>query len=699
MNLQRQNDTPGLWVNPAWQEGTAGTFAVVIGVSQYPHLDCGAEPAQDFDEAWIQEAKGLGQLKVSALTAFELFQWLAQAYRFDAAPIAKCWLLLSPTDLERQNTPDVDGHLERPTLGACQKALRAWRATIQRLPKEAQRDSRTLFFFSGHGLQVTHERQVLLPCDYLGGDAPNWNDALSTYNLRFGLESLEVPHRFYFVDACRNDFPEIRGKEVRGLDVLPENEDAYAGIRAAAILYATSTSKQAWQPDDPSKGISLYGRALLDGLRGQPDIELKAKNGLVTVGFNKLEGFVAERIVALLKNFQSSAQQPVQPSGIVRDEVVTEIDRGFLAGSRPEVTVPPGGGPGGTMVDPDARSSEERSQGVEGAILETLPHARSVDPAVQRGVWADDFNIGHDLFGSELVTEIWSNRLRVFALGNRSWLERDQLVLQEVRHDDDTRHYLAELAVDDDDPLGHWIQMVDLAEKAHGCVLPSDRFGRPRYTLELELEGETGDRGTIARLEARLSDDSPGPQAAAARLWRRYRNADVGDAVSAFELSELEGMVREKLDSPIAATVAALILLRAHRMDLLHYWLKNLADWIDELPDGPVLWAEQVMRQEQDRELAFAQAAEYLGLILERGIPYTSETLSYAASLLDRLNSIADQIPEDSRDRLHQVQQTVQSALRYFQPGGLFTNYAHFDPAETPPVLASVALLDAPVPR
>ena len=65
MSLEARTTEPGLWVNPAWQAGTPGTFAVIIGVSAYPHLVGG--------EAEVSETFGLGQLRVSALTAYEVF--------------------------------------------------------------------------------------------------------------------------------------------------------------------------------------------------------------------------------------------------------------------------------------------------------------------------------------------------------------------------------------------------------------------------------------------------------------------------------------------------------------------------------------------------------------------------------------------------------------------------------------------------
>ena len=90
MTLTPHPTEPGLWVNPAWQEGTAGAFAVVVGVSRYPEIARRAEARR--------ETYDLGQLGVSALTAFEFFRWLGEGYRVEGCPLALCWLLLSPTD-------------------------------------------------------------------------------------------------------------------------------------------------------------------------------------------------------------------------------------------------------------------------------------------------------------------------------------------------------------------------------------------------------------------------------------------------------------------------------------------------------------------------------------------------------------------------------------------------------------------------
>jgi hypothetical protein len=181
----------------------------------------------------------------------------------------------------------------------------------------------------------------------------------------------------------------------------------------------------------------------------------------------------------------------------------------------------------------------------------------------------------------------------------------------------------------------------------------------------------------LTRLEASLAFDNPEPLAVAAELWQRYRTADVGAAVSAFELSMLERMVQEKLDSPLVATVATLILLRANRLDLLHDWVRNLANWFEARPDGPALWAEQLMRQSTAAQ-HHQEAADYLIDLLQRGLPHTSEAIGYAARLTGMLRRSSEDLPPEQTQPLSRLNEFLQEALVYFRPGGLFTTYAGF---------------------
>jgi hypothetical protein len=669
MTLQAQGGAPGVWVDPAWQAGQPGTFAVVIGVSRYLHLDGGPHPTPDNGQAWIAEARKLGQLHVSALAAFRFFCWLRDRYRMDGAPLAKCWLLLSPTADEQVCEPGIATHIAAPTLAACTNALRSWSQEMKLLPLAVKEASRSLFFFSGHGLEVHVDQQVLLPADYLAPPAPNYNDAISTQNLKNGLASLEVPYRFHFLDACRNDFPVLRAKRLQGADILSEDESAlsYAGVRAAAFLHATASAFQAWQRTDPQKGISIFGEALLEGLKGQPDIELYRKNGSVSVRFSKLEGFVASRVVQLLSQAGAAVRQPVQPSGIVRDEDVTLIDAGDLP-LRPK-PVPPG--PEKPAPLPTEAIAVDRAAQVQRTIDAAVTHSVSVTEP--HSVWATNFAVGHAIFDhSETVTGLWS-QARLYALGSHKWINADAIQLHKVERQGDKRSFRVEMTVNAQDDVGHWLQLGEA-----GCLLPDDLYDRPRFVIEFDLPFVEQGSPDITRLDVYLAaDQAYPPLSEGARIWNQYRTGDVASAVTSYELGSLESMVREKMASYLGAVIGALVLLRANRLDLLHQWLRNLSNWFPLRSDGAVLWAEQLLRQRpQGNEWAINEASKQLSLVLERGLPQTGEGLSYAAGTCGRLLKLRDGVlARDVRAQLQRVQDIISEHLAYFQPGGLFAAY------------------------
>jgi hypothetical protein len=680
MSLEARTTEPGLWVNPAWQAGTPGTFAVIIGVSAYPHLAGG--------EAEVPETFGLGQLRVSALTAYEMFRWLGQDYRVDGCPLAMCWLLLSPTAEERAYAPNLADNLTLPTFDRCKQALRFWHFHMQQLPQTAAETSRALFFFSGHGLEVHQEHQVLLPNDYLAPPGTNWNDAISTDNLKKGLASLGVARQFFFLDACRNDHHALRSKKVTGTEILPEDESALVNpILVAPLLYATASGQQAFQQPTPQQGLSLFGRALLDGLLGTPDIKLYWQEDIGTVSLFPLQGYVKQRVIELLRQAGAQMLQPVKLSGIVDDEAITYLARAAVASlptpppllERSEALpiAPPGAAP----------TARERSERITRALDITFSRVHDVAATLRRSVWSLDFGIGHRLFEHEDITAVWSQQVQIYALQRQRWLpDPDALVLHRVALSDGS--YRIECSIAADDPLGYWLEIVDPAGVTHGCVLPTDQSWSPRYLLEFDITSEERGARRFRDLQASLAQENPDFLSEAARLWQRYRTADVGEAVEAFETSVIEQMVQLKLESPLAATVASLILLRANRLPLLHDWVRNLANWFEARPDGAALWAEQVMRQQRRGvEAALTEAATYLTQLLWRGLPHTSEGFAYAARLCDTLRRLEKHLPDDTRTRLEQLGEHFQTALVSFSPGGLFTTYSGFAPQTDPTTL------------
>jgi hypothetical protein len=641
--------SPGLFVNPDWTEGTPGTFAVVIGVSDYPFLDEGSrqEPGTD--------TFGLGQLHVSAATARRFFDWLAHRYGFMVAPPARCWLLLSPTnqELEAFGVGSVeDLGAAQATLENCEHALGWWSETMHRLPKAAADQSRGLFFFSGHGLEVWQDRQILLPSDYLRPPGRAVNGAISTANLRKGLASAPVPNQFLFVDACRNDVPRLREFVVEGREILNVRQAAGTNPDTlTGILYASATGTQTWQPRELAQGYSLFGGAVVDGLDGADGIELEGcDNTNCEIRFYPLQTYVRTRMAEALDAFNSTEKARVRDGGSAPECGITLIRaRGLTAGAPAPVVISP--------------------EPVINARYAIRDDGLSWTPA-------DGYAAGHAIFCSERMTDIWAREMRVHDLASGAELPREAIVVRSVWRSHDTGTF--RIGIDlTTRSSGYWLRFADAAGQQVACVLSGDDPMTPRYELEIDLETENAGSGYhprwVSRLEAGLSPLNREPIDTMARIWRKYETRNIAVAAADLDLQELETALRYKRISPLAATIAGLVLLRARRLDLLHStWLRNLSDWFPAIPDAPVLWAEQLRLANGHPDLSPDQLlearAEHLHRLTQRGLPRLSEVLPIAWRQLAEL-------PEEGIDPPWRAPllNKILTAMRYHRPGGLFT--------------------------
>jgi hypothetical protein len=722
----------GLWTDPHWNPGTPATFAVIIGVSRYRHLKDGEEPTDSQGRTWIAEAKDLGQLHVSALTAFRMFCWLAGQYRHEA-PLARCWLLLAPKAQEEPLLILPDSSAVRwgePSLANCNAAIRWWSSTMRSLPRAVASGSRGLFFFSGHGLESTQERQLLLPCDYLAPPEPNINAAISTSNLRYGLGSLKVNQQLFFVDACRNDHKELRGKEMVGTKILVEEDTSTLPPELLTpVLYSTGPGQRSWEYRDPSKGISIYGQALLDGLCGKPNIEIKGAGQQCRIELSPLEQYVRARVLQLLEAAKSKERQFVRLGGQSDTSMtITYVDPPAPAAAptaagpkvvarEHEIVVP------AAEFDAVRNSLEQdrattirgihfRSDGMVKFELYTkaadLPQpldqtfpARVPLPASEALAaetpirelsatrkfsprWLEDWSEGHRLFGSETVTALWQERTKVWLLGKRKWRGAQAIRIAEVARDEDRGRYRVRLQIAEKEDVGYWLQMTDEEGTVHACMLPRDvpinpaDARDPVYELSIDRSPSDGVR-RIIRLEGYLGDQS-GSLSYAATLWRRYTTEHVAAAVQESEAKELRTVIENKIKSPLAATIAALVLLRANRLDRLpQRWLRNLANWFPRLPDGAVLFAERRLREKQTTKkgakLALQEAAAHLLMVRDRGIPRTSEVFDYAVSLVGRLKD-AKELGARVREGLNELDNYLDNAFALYRTGGLFSSFS-----------------------
>jgi Caspase domain len=635
MALQPETDRAGRWADPTWTGDTAATFAVVIGVSRYHHLHG--------DDATY----GLDQLSVSALTAFRFFEWLRDRYRLDGQPLVRCWLLLSPTEAERAWEPGLASSVD-PTLDNCQSAIHEWYAEMRSLHPFHSKDSRALFFFSGHGLEFRDGHHLLLPSDYLRGAYGQVDHAMNVANLYHGLRDLPLAESYFFVDACREDHAALRELMPEGRRILnrPLSYRTRPDLKSA-ILYASGPGAAAWQPTGPEHGMSVFGQALVEALGGKGGFETRDARHFVN--FRHIDDYVGQRVGELLASSDPPVKQPVKLGG----------ER--LAGM------------GSTAMCELRKAPVPRAYAPRAYALEMLdaftPISREnwTGPSTEGG-----FDESLRALPNEFLTQLlWNASVVDLQTGEQRLLRehgREWLTLGRVSRHARLRRFSVVLRP----TRALWLEFHGLDhDTTAACVLPDDDGGHvaPLYTMELDYSADQAGYELLSDLNVVLSPANVGPLARAARLWSRFKALDVADAPRPEEADLLEDILRDKRDSPLGATVAALLLSRVGRDDLLHDWVRNLTQWFPSRPDPCVVLMEQQLR--------FMPAGARMDLaplfMLEsRGLPHTAEALSLAARHADDLR---DLVAEDDHERLAALRKRLRSAIAVFRPGGLCATF------------------------
>ena len=173
---------------------------------------------------------------------------------------------------------------------------------MKALPLKAAQASRSVFFFSGHGIEEELDNQILLPSDWLHPELENPDEALSTQNVWKALSGIEVPLHFLFLDACQSDHRVFQGQSVQGRPVLPVPKARAANPDCEApLLYASASGTVAYQPRTPADGCSFFGQAVLEGLRGKGGIKLDLTENPILVDLSTLKPFLNRRVAALIR--------------------------------------------------------------------------------------------------------------------------------------------------------------------------------------------------------------------------------------------------------------------------------------------------------------------------------------------------------------------------------------------------------------
>jgi|GEM_PF-2173541 len=645
-----------LWTNPEWDQTKPGTFAVVIGVSKYDHL------------AGDDQSYGLGQLYVSALTAYRFFSWLKDEYHHPELPLAKVWLLLSPTLAETQMMQGLQTDGFRPaSFNHCEIAIGEWFESIQALDSMVSEKSRTLFFFSGHGLEVTRDKQILLPSDYLSPPVRNVNKALSTYNLYTGMGATPVPEHFFFLDACRNDHAKLRELSLEGTPVLnPCPSWRTRPDVISPIVYATGPGASAWAPLNPQQGISVFGRALVECLECVEGVHAWYDNKRYWVTFRGLEDYLDPRVRELLQGAGLRIKQPVQISVAAGKTPICEVVKPAISRGISEMAPPSGPYLAEVFLDIAPKPLETM------LALAPLPL-----PPGWRG---PDDSGGHlyNIIKNEFMTKLLSeakvyNLTGHFSADIQTVVAENDLIFREIARTDDRHTYTIEVELRSGDQVLEFTDEVNHQKVA--AVLIRDVGSYPRYTLRFDFMEKPSQELFIAGLDVSLANSNEGVMQEAAKLWNRYRGNDISKDGTPAEFGLLERLLFGKCESPLAATVAALLLLRSRRFDLMHDWLGNLANWFPDRPDGWVIWVEQLLRAKQDEGLDLAING-FLNLE-HLDLPLTAEALGHAARQVGELLAFAfppsESWTEDQLKKhkaLKRLQVRLNRALAMLRPGG-----------------------------
>lgn len=673
MALEIVSGVPGLWRDPQWAPAMPGVYALIAGVSAYPHLEGGAAPAP--------ETHQLEQLLSSAATAAALFEWLRTSFRREELPVVWCYLLLSPTAAERAAFDAVGlSHYATPDYAGLQLAIQCWTGNVPSQPP-ASRKSRTLFFFSGHGVQANWS-PLLLPSDYLNPalGQPHLENCISARELRKWMEENPVAEHLAFIDACRNEFSPLAAKGASAHSVFPTTPPGGPAPRSAASLAATSPNAVAYQ--FPGRPHTFFGQAVLEALSGLAD------RGDAKVDFRELVDYVRPRVNVLLQAAAGTAlDQTVRPT-IDGDEelVVTELPTPPAQAPMPPVPAPRGSAP--PVPAPPAPTLPGAAPGAAGlgaaagrALAARFDEALTVrEPIPLEGLRAS-FGEAVRRFGHEYVSLAWfEGGVGLHSLGDGSALAGGATVVEVARDEASSRVRVDLLLA----PHPHGVLLV--FEGAHSVqrerlalALPTDEQGEVpiRLTLTLARVDRGGDP-KLQKVEAWL-----GPAAANPHydyLWRLTEEAEFGSLTRAAQRADagrLQRAAQDKINGQAAATAGMLLLARAGQLARVGEWTRNLMNWFPQLPDGAVLWAESLrdaVARGERRPFGVDDPLDEMAAALEtlwsRGLPFFADSVELADALLRHL--LRAPIAEARRERLAELARWLERVFELAQPAGHF---------------------------
>jgi hypothetical protein len=695
MTFDRDLSTRGLWRDP--KPAVGGVHALIIGISDYPHLDGGSGPI-------APSTGGMGQLEVSALTAARIFNWLRARGAAGGAPLKSCRLLLAPCAAER---PRVDaltsGWYADATFSSVEDMTVTWADRLV-IGADEPGPNVAFFFFSGHGAEHISQPS-LMAMDILDTRTvrgPKYAIALNS--LLQSVRTFGVDRALFFVDACRTAPEVIKRLNIIGQPVLDPLVDAKRSPEALVWLQATQRGASAYQVSGAQ--ATIFGQGLLDGLEGlAPTFEpYNCDTNPWTLEFQGLERFVKLAVRAILAQHSATKLQPVEPGGNPYNGDALVAERIPAPGHAMRPQSPPPHPPSDSSVVPPIDIAAAHFMHVQSDdILRTfrpIPAGKVRELRLNDPVTGDlaDLAVMHEILGHEGATVPWAYSVRVLDKRTGEPLGPGVVRIVEAHRIEIQESITAwiDLRIAPGEGRQVWIQAGGGGDGRpwFAVTIPRDLYGPIPVRLDISLKPEASlSQWHLESMSARLApSDQPDDRAGHdwGALWEAQRIETFVDLARAGRAAinlDLERALEQKMLSPVGAAIGAALLLRAGDLQFLHDWPRNLANWFPWLADGPVLWSETLLRRggffDAHPEDAYSgdgnkEAFEFFLRISERGLPVLTSVLGMAARQASYFRRVFSKIGMSSAEnhQLARIEAAIDRASTFALPAGLFATFS-----------------------
>jgi hypothetical protein len=552
-----------------------------------------------------------------------------------------CWLLVAPSKEELQIAPRMAQALS-PDFAGCDKTINAWFDEMKNLPEPAAKESRSIFFFSGHGLETIEDRQILLPRDY--EPARNVDRALSSENISKGLKDLKVPLHFLFLDACRKDHDKLSEyTTLTGTKVLNEPSNKRINpICKVPVFYASAAGTTAWSPD-PTKGdVSVFGQSLLEGLKAN-GLKPDCNTGTCFIYIHLLQPFMESRMREILRiRYRSSESQEPRVRGDLTVKPVTE-----LSGPQPQDWLPKGPEPHLDLGGPSLPGSGEAI----GIPLQANTPGKISDDEMRA----------------------YLDGARVFNFSSKAWLPDGSIEITNLRHELDTNLYEFDIRIRKAAKGQlYWLELSNKIQTV-GCALPVDWVEQTVFHASLHAASRPL---AVTSLYITLSENSGGLLRQAMQLWQRSDRgiltlSDLQTSVLRMPFIELRSGIESHTVSSLGSMITASILSQTAQWKLLGEWVLALTTANPKMTDGAILWAERCLRQDEGPAI---EPLKHFMLLDTATLPILSYTVSLALRQAEYYSSM-NKLPDPFKAAISRIHRRLARAVGTFRPGGLFASF------------------------